>query len=337
MTPIIDFKDLNKLIKKHANNVFFFVDANTHNLCLPILLQELPDLKKYEILEIESGEKSKSLDLAQQLWMAMLELEADRHSLIINVGGGVVTDLGGFLASLYKRGVNFIHVPTSLLAMVDAAYGGKNGVDLALAKNAIGTFNNPEAVVLYPKFLETLPQEQIISGAAEMLKHGLIADKEHWTIVLNTWQNLSPESILRSAQIKTNIVIQDFNEAGIRKTLNFGHTLGHAIESYFLALEKPILHGNAVAAGIICAAYLSHTKTKLPLNQFEEIITSIQNIYPKLTIENNPDVLEWLIHDKKNKDGKLQFVLLTEIGKAIYNQPVTMEEAQNALEFYNKL
>lgn len=326
-----------ELAKVGQRKVFFLVDENTHEHCLPRLLAELPDLKGYEILEIEPGEESKDFEIAQSLWSALAELGADRKSLLINVGGGVVTDLGGFVAATYKRGIAFWHVPTSLLGMVDAAIGGKTGVDVDGIKNLVGTFSQPEKLFVIPDFLETLPEEQLISGMAEVFKHALINDKKYWTEAQKAYKTGNFESLVqRSVEIKSAIVLADEKELGQRKLLNFGHTLGHALESYFLEKGEAILHGEAVAAGMMMAAKLSTEKAGLSQASFEEIITVLSAVYTKLEWpqEEEKYILKWLTHDKKNDVGQLRFTLLREIGEGIFDVPVTFEQAEKALRWY---
>ena len=328
-----------ELAKLGDCKVFFMVDENTHEHCLPQLLAELPDLKGYEILEIEPGEESKDFEIAQSLWSALAELGADRKSLLINVGGGVVTDLGGFVASTYKRGIAFWHVPTSLLGMVDAAIGGKTAIDVDGIKNLVGTFSQPEHLFIIPEFLESLPEEQLISGMAEVFKHALIADRNYWAEAQKAFKNGTFQEIVKtSVAIKSAIVMADEKELGQRKLLNFGHSLGHAVESYFLEKGETILHGEAVAAGMMMEAKLSLEKAALPEDSFLEIIKVLSAVYPKLEwpIEDEAAILSWLAHDKKNEAGELRFTLLREIGKGIFDVPVTLDEAAIALNWYKE-
>ena len=329
-----------QLAYTNPSKVFFLVDENTHDECLLALLQDLPDLGEYEVLEIEPGEESKSAELAASLWAAMAELGADRDALLINVGGGVVTDLGGFVAATYKRGLKFWHVPTSLLAMVDASLGSKTGVDVSDVKNLAGTFSKADAIFIYPGFLETLPELEMRSGFAEIIKHGLIAEETHWKAALHAWQTGEIDEVLeRSAAIKLKVVDADERESGLRKILNFGHTLGHALESYFLAQKTPITHGEAVVAGMLMETYLSHKKTGLLEDAFEEIVTEITKIYEKLDwpSADNEAIAKYLAFDKKNEGGSYQFSLLRQIGQATYNIAVSHEEAIEALEWYCNL
>ena len=236
-----DFTSLNEYISQlNPSKIFILVDENTHNHCLPILLPNLETDAPFEVIEIEAGEENKNIGTATQLWEIFSEMEADRKSLLINLGGGVVTDLGGFVASTYKRGIRFINLPTTLLAMCDASIGGKTGIDHQYLKNVIGTFALPEAILFYPKFLDTLKFEELRSGFAEMLKHGLIADEKHWNDLISL-EKIAPQFIepfiQRSMEIKQDVVSKDFREQNIRKNLNFGHTIGHAVESLFRNAE----------------------------------------------------------------------------------------------------
>ena len=320
--------EINKLIEsKKYSSLFIICDENSHTHCVASFLGDIANELKIEIIEIEAGEELKNISTCVDIWNTLAELGADRKSLIINVGGGVVTDIGGFIAATFKRGLDFINVPTTLLAMVDASVGGKNGVDLGNLKNQIGTIVNPEMVYINTSYLNTLPQRQIISGYAEMLKHGLIYDDLYWQkcaqfsqINFNDLNNL----IHQSVQIKHNIVAQDPYEHGIRKALNFGHTLGHAIESYFLESQKPLLHGEAIAVGMILESFLSKEKNTLTDQSYLYIKTTLKKIYNLVTFTKNDidSIIELLVHDKKNEYGQVQFVLLDGVGAVHLNQNV---------------
>jgi 3-dehydroquinate synthase len=260
---------------------------------------------------------------------------------MLNLGGGVVTDLGGFVAATFKRGIDFINIPTSLLAMVDASVGGKTGIDLGNLKNQIGVFNVPKMVVIDVRFLETLPQNEMRSGLAEMLKHGLIFDRNYWNQFLDLGEKsfeALEEFIYQSIVIKNTIVMQDPNEKGIRKTLNFGHTLGHAIESYFLEnkTKKTLLHGEAIAVGMILESHIAKSKNLLSETDYLEIKKTIGAIYEPIVFAENDiePILNLLIHDKKNEFGTIQFALINGIGKAIINQEADNELIKLAFEDY---
>ncbi|UOK41788.1 MULTISPECIES: 3-dehydroquinate synthase [Flavobacterium] len=309
------------------SKAFIVVDSKTSEYCLPDFIANLATEVPLEIIEFECGEQFKNIETCFEIWSALTELGADRKSIIINLGGGVVTDLGGFVASTFKRGIEYINVPTTLLAMVDASIGGKNGVDLGNLKNQIGTITTPKAVLIDTNFLSTLPQNEMRSGLAEMLKHGLIQNKVYW----NKFKNLNSLStddlgvlIHESVEIKNNVVKQDPTENGIRKALNFGHTLGHAIESYFLENEekKALLHGEAIAVGMILEGYLSMEKSLISEEEYNEIKSVILDIFGLVEFTQNDieQIISLLIHDKKNEFGKIQFALLNGIGDIKINQ-----------------
>jgi len=329
------------LVRENYSSLFIITDTNTSQYCLPGFLSQVVTELPIEIIEIEAGESNKSIETCIQVWHTLTELGADRKSVVINVGGGVVTDLGGFAASTFKRGMDFINVPTSLLAMVDASVGGKTGVDLGVLKNQVGVINNPAAVLIDSNFLETLPANEMRSGLAEMLKHGLIADAEYWKRFTNlsglTTDDLE-SLIYQSVIIKKNIVEQDPTEKGIRKALNFGHTIGHAIESYFL--ENPnattLLHGEAIAIGMIIEGYFSLNKNLITQEEYYEIKTVINGIFDKVnfTAEDIQNIIKLLVHDKKNVSGEVQFALLDGTGKTVINQTVENNLIINGFDDY---
>jgi 3-dehydroquinate synthase len=324
------YEALNKQISENNySKIFIIVDSTTNDVCLPKLLTNIATELTIEIIEFESGEINKNIETCIQIWNVLTELGADRKSLILNLGGGVVTDLGGFVASTFKRGIDFINIPTTLLSMVDASVGGKTGVDLDHLKNQIGVFNTPKIVVIDTTYLETLSRIEMRSGLAEILKHGLIFDKAYWKQFLDLskidYADFD-QIIYDSIKIKNEIVLQDPDEKGIRKALNFGHTLGHAIESYFLENEnkKTLLHGEAIAIGMQLESYISLQKNLISTEEYIEIKTTINSIYEPIVFEEsdmNP-ILELLIHDKKNECGAIKFVLLDGIGKFITDQEV---------------
>ena len=329
------------LNSNNYSKIFVLVDENTSQHCLPNFLANLATEVEIEIIEIENGEEHKNIETCLQLWHALTELGGDRKSILLNLGGGVITDLGGFVACTFKRGIDFINVPTTLLSMVDASIGGKNGVDLGQLKNQIGIIKEPKAVVVISSFLETLPQVEMRSGLAEMLKHGLIFDKDYW----NKFKNLSSLSsqdlealIHESIVIKNKIVSEDLTENGIRKALNFGHTLGHAIESYFLENETKtkLLHGEAIAIGMILESYISMKKNLLSREEYFEIKYIIKDIYETIPFDENDieKIIELLIYDKKNEFGKIQFALLDGIGKVKINEEADNKMIHEAFEDY---
>jgi 3-dehydroquinate synthase len=336
------YEALNLHVKENKySNLFIIVDNNTNEFCLPNFLPYLETELTIEIIEFEAGEENKNIETCVQIWNVLTELGADRKSLIINLGGGVVTDLGGFVASTFKRGVDFIHIPTTLLSMVDASVGGKNGVDLGNLKNQIGVINIPVMVLIDTNYLETVPQNEMRSGLAEMLKHGLIYDKIYWEHFLDLKAidfSDFDALIYRSVEIKNEIVMQDPTEKNIRKSLNFGHTLGHAIESYFLESKNKttLLHGEAIAVGMVLESYISLHKNLISHEEYFQIKSSIKAIYNNITFDENDmdPILELLIHDKKNEYGNIQFALLEGIGKIKINQSVENELILEAFQDY---
>lgn len=325
------------LASRSPSKIFFLVDENTHEKCLIPLLQNLPDLNEMEILEVEAGESSKSVEVLSQLWEALSDLEADRSSLLVNVGGGMITDLGGFLASSYMRGIDFINFPTSLLAQVDASVGGKTGINLNHHKNRIGLFQEPIFTGICNDFLDSLSQVERLSGFAEMLKHGLISDKSYWEElcnfpILDEYPNT--RLIQKSVEIKAGFVNQDFRESGSRKILNFGHSIGHAYESLALENNISLPHGFAIAYGMMAESILSTKYLGLTEDDMNDIVLQIQGKYPEMEFEYKvDDLMAFIKVDKKNKEGKLNFSLLKSIGKAEFNVEVEEKDVINVLEF----
>ncbi|HRO74984.1 MAG TPA: 3-dehydroquinate synthase [Crocinitomicaceae bacterium] len=335
--------DFEMVLSENYTNAqkIIFVDENTHEYCLEYLLTNFDDLHDAEVIVLPSGEENKTIHTCIHVWEALAEYQISRHAVAICLGGGVVTDMGGLISSLYKRGIDFIHVPTSLLAMVDASIGGKTAVDLAHFKNMIGVFSNPKAVFIDTVFLQTLPIEDKIGGWFEMLKHGLIADKAHWeelkTIDFNAFY-IKEEWICHSLEIKNTIVTADFNEKNIRKNLNFGHTFGHAVESLFLANNETLNHGIAVGMGILVESFWSWKLGLLDETTLAEICETITEKISLPSLENVQAQQLWnfMLNDKKNNDNKVLSVLLTAIGKAIYDQEITFELVEEGLGFYKK-
>jgi 3-dehydroquinate synthase len=343
--PIYFSNTLNELADfvQNGNYSRFFVltDENTGKHCLPVLRQYIDELDNFDIIEINAGEESKNIDFCVGVWKMLIDFGADRQSLLINLGGGVISDLGGFAASTFKRGIDFVHVPTTLLSQVDASVGGKTGIDLDNIKNIIGTFTQPKAVFIEPLFLKTLPARQILSGLAEMLKHGLIADAKYWNkLKFSDLERPSAELVHRSVEIKNDVVIEDPHEKGIRKSLNFGHTIGHAIETYSLVHdENPLTHGEAIAAGMICEARLSVMKTGLSEAELHEITEVINGMYPKYEIDENSYQTLYSImqKDKKNQSGKINSSLLTKIGHCRIDNICTEDEIYEALRYHAEI
>lgn len=345
MISILDpsFSQLNAYLKEvNPTQLLILVDENTHEHCLPILLGNLETETPFEIIEIEAGEELKTLETATQLWEILTEFETDRKALMINLGGGVITDMGGFIASTYKRGILFINIPTTLLGMCDASIGGKTGIDHQFLKNIIGTFANPQKIFVFPEFLNTLPFVELRSGFAEMLKHGLIADANHWNDLISI-KELNAEQIFHlienSMKIKLNVVEKDFTEQNIRKTLNFGHTIGHAIESLFLEKGKPILHGEAVALGMICETRISFLEHLISKETADSIILNVRRFFPALDISgfSSEEILHLMKNDKKNSFGNISFSLIKNIGEATFDSSVSTENVNYALHYYQNL
>ncbi len=319
-------------ILSKASQVFILTDENIAPFWLPEVEYGLNCENAIEIL-IKPGEQHKNLQTVQRIWKTLMKHHVDRNALLINLGGGVITDLGGFAASSYKRGIKFINIPTTLLAMVDAAIGGKTGIDFGGAKNQIGTFAEAEDVLVDPVFLSTLPRREILSGWAEMLKYGFIVDANLLKSNLEDHQ----QYINRAGEIKREIVAQDPMEKGLRKILNFGHTLGHAIESHCMTTEYPLLHGEAVALGMAGALWLSVKHFGLDeqvLNDYEKklpVLLSEAEI--ALTDADVEPIMGYLAHDKKNKGEKPQFVLLEAVGKPVWDVEVDVDSIEQSLEY----
>lgn len=321
------------------SNIFVFADRNTSEACLPVFRAMLDDFSGFDLIETDPGEENKNIDFCIGIWKTLLDFGADRKCLIINLGGGVITDMGGFVASTYKRGVDFINIPTTLLSQVDASVGGKTGIDIDNVKNMVGTFSLPQAVFIEAEFLKTVPKREMLSGFAEMIKHGLIADREYYLKLKDTdYKKISTADIHRSVEIKNEVVTADPQEKGVRKILNFGHTIGHAVESYSLSKDKKSLtHGEAIAIGMICEAYLSHKNSTLTAEELAEIRLYISSVYPKYKIkEKSFDQLSVLMQsDKKNEHGNIMFSLLQSIGSCAYNCRVSESDIRECLEYYN--
>lgn len=322
------------------SRIFIIVDENTLQHCLPRLMHETENLEGAEIIELESGEENKNIEVCTQVWRVLSELGADRRSLIVNLGGGVISDLGGFAAAAFKRGIAFVNVPTTLLAMLDASCGGKTGVDLDGLKNEIGFFAEPLGVFIDPHFLHTLPKRELIAGFAEAYKHALIADAAYWQLLCSTdpanaeyWENI----IRRSVEIKQAVVAADPFENDLRRILNFGHTVGHAIETYYLEQSSAsLLHGEAVAAGMICETLLSVKYAGLNHETASEIINALVSRFPHIPVddEDGERLVELMRHDKKNYDGEIMLTLVQEIGKPITGIPVNANDLLDVLKQY---
>ncbi len=330
-----------KIKDKDYDKVFVLVDSNTKKNCFEtVLCLDLPFINKESVIEIKPSDSNKNLDSLSHVWECLGKLGASRHSLLINLGGGMVTDLGGFAASTFKRGIDFINIPTTLLSMVDASVGGKTGINFSGLKNEIGVFNDAILVIIRAEFLKTLKREELFSGYAEMIKHGLINNEEMWQELLNfdifkpDFSHLK-EMIRASIKVKERIVEEDPREQGLRKALNFGHTFGHSFESLSLEKDNPLPHGYAVAFGMISELYLSHIKVGFPLDKMRKTISYIKQTYGEFnfTCNDYEKIFEFMLHDKKNSSSKINFTLLGKIGDIKINQVCLKKELEEALDF----
>ena len=321
------------------DRIFVLTDTTTVELCWPII-KALPEFETAQMITIGATDEHKTLESLAFVWRSLQEGGASRHSLLINVGGGMVTDLGGFAASTFKRGLAYINIPTTLLSQVDASVGGKTGINFGGLKNEIGVFNCAQSVILSSEFLRSFDQQNLLSGYAEMLKHGLISDTESWKELLRfdleeiDYGQLG-SLVAKSVQVKERIVEEDPTEKGIRKALNLGHTVGHALESLALEREKPVLHGYAVAWGMICELYLSVIKCGFPKDKFRQTVQFIRANYGNFPLDckQYDRLFEFMKHDKKNEAGIINFTLLADIGDIRINQQATKEEIFESLDF----
>lgn len=327
------------LSENSYSQIALLCDENTSRDCLPKILDKLPE---HWLIEIQSGEENKNIETCEQIWSALTEGKFDRNSLLINLGGGVIGDMGGFAASTFKRGMDFINIPTTLLSQVDASVGGKLGIDFMGLKNHIGIFKEPKRVFIDTIFLNTLPKREIRSGFAEVIKHGLIADRNYWTSIENfdletgNWSEL----VEKSVKIKFDVVQKDPLESGFRKTLNFGHTIGHGIESAHLDDKGGrLLHGEAIAIGMICEAYLSTKLTGLETSKLDEIVSYILGKYDAKSVNKSyfEKIIELMYQDKKNQGRTINCSLLRTIGECTINIPISEPDILDSLFYYNKL
>ena len=342
MSTIVIDQNANSLPKFLRENEFskigVVVDEHTKVFCLPIVQALLPP---HDLIVIQSGEINKNLDTCQLIWHKLTEKSFDRKSLLINLGGGVIGDMGGFCAASFKRGISFINIPTTLLSSVDASVGGKLGIDFNGFKNHIGLFKEPQAVLIDPVFLDTLPRKELRSGFAEVIKHGLIADKEYYSEIINdgldqaNWNAV----IAHSVHIKSEVVKKDPIEEGLRKILNFGHTIGHALESHYLSTAHHLLHGEAIAIGMICEAFLSKKLTGLTEIELERITANLIGLYGKSKIMKSdfPAVVKKMYQDKKNSHNLLNHTLIKKVGEATYDIAVDEKDVMDALFYYEQL
>jgi len=326
------------------SGIYILVDENTRLLCLPLLRGKCPGLENALVIEVPGSESNKTIASIEKIWLQLVDGAAVRNSLMICLGGGVITDIGGFAASTYKRGMNFIHIPTTLLSMVDAALGGKTGVNLNSIKNQVGVFAPPKAVFIFNEFLSTLPSRQILSGYAEMLKHAMIDSEALFArlISLSSPEQISNEQdILESAAVKMKVVTEDLDEKGIRKVLNLGHTIGHAIEAYSQKHDSdPLLHGEAIAIGLVCEAFISVQMFGMPENDLKRLVNQVNRVYPhyRLKSQSSQELLAYMTHDKKNSSvSKLNFSLIRTIGQPVYDQYPGEKLILESLHFYMNL
>ncbi|NND77199.1 MAG: 3-dehydroquinate synthase [Flavobacteriales bacterium] len=328
--------------KNRNRQKFVLADENTLRLCWPMLAASIPKFDSIRVIETKSGEENKNIEVTANIWRILTDLEAMRGSILINLGGGVITDLGGFAASTFKRGIEFINIPTTLLGQVDASFGGKTGIDLNLYKNQVGTFSWPSGVFIFPEFLNTLSRRHILAGYAEMIKHALISESGYWEkIKANKLDNLDRliNSIPASIRIKNKFILDDPEESDQRKCLNFGHTIGHALETYSLeGREGSLLHGEAVALGMIAETYISYKKRFIKKDLLMEISNYIRPLYkfPKFDNVEYHRVIQIMKNDKKLRGKGMSMTLLKGIGQPRIDINVSSDQITSALDFLFK-
>jgi 3-dehydroquinate synthase len=332
-----------KINSGNFSSIFILVDENTEKYCLDIFLQK-SKIESYNKIVILSGESNKNIESCISIWDQLNSFKADRKSLLINLGGGVLTDIGGFAASTYLRGINFINIPTTLLGMVDAAHGGKTGIDFKLLKNQIGVFNEPLEVLLDNEYLKTLSKEEYVNGYAEVVKHSLLTNKSNLNFNSLIKLDLFKESehIINSySQVKNEIVESDKYESNIRKALNLGHTIGHAVESFSHISKKitDLKHGEAIVIGLITELYISHKKLNFPMKDLVAVKEHLSKYFSQISFSDSDidQVCDLMIYDKKNSSNKINFVLLKEIGDPRLDQYVNRDTFKESFLFYNNL
>ena len=331
-----------KINSDKFSSIFVLVDENTEKFCLELFIKK-SGIKSFNKIIISSGEENKNIDTCISIWGQLNSFKADRKSLLINLGGGVLTDIGGFAASTYLRGIEFINIPTTLLGMVDAAHGGKTGIDFKQLKNQIGVFNEPLEVLLDNEYLKTLSKEEFINGYAEVVKHSLLTDKPDLTFNSLIKLDLFKDSdyIINSySSVKNEIVESDKYESSIRKILNLGHTIGHAVESYSHISDKvdDLKHGQAIVIGIITELYISHKKFNFPLKDVLDVKEHLKKYFSLIQLQEDDimNIYDFMVYDKKNEGSKINFVLLKEIGKPVIDQIVNKDLFIESFEFYNE-
>ena len=322
------------LLKSSHSSICVLMDEHTEVYCYPLIEKSLPP---HKIIRVQSGEEHKDISTCSLIWQQLTNLTVDRHGLLIILGGGVLGDMGGFCAATYKRGIDFVLMPTTLLSQVDASVGGKLGIDFQHFKNHIGLFQEPASTLICTDFLNTLPVRELRSGFAEVIKHCLISDKAMWDKVrINTLANQDWKTLVKhSVEFKWSVVAEDPKEKGLRKILNFGHTVGHAVEGYFLGKGNRIFHGEAIAVGMICEGYLAHQKNLLDKNSLDQLVGYILQIFGKIEMPQLYDeILAGMIQDKKNKGNKILMALTNGIGKAIWDIEIREEDIKSSLTYY---
>lgn len=323
------------LARKNYTKTFVLTDEHTAHHCLPLLAEALP---AHSSFTVRHGEEHKTLTTCSVIWQAMTDAQLDRHAIVIVIGGGVLGDMGGFCAATYKRGIDFILIPTTLLAQADASIGGKLGIDFNNFKNHIGIFQQPALTLLHAEFLKTLPEAELRSGFAEVIKHALISDKNMWNVIRNRELRTQDwNALLRhSAEFKYSVINEDPHEKGLRKILNAGHTIGHALETFFLSNGNKVMHGEAVAAGLIAEGFIAVKRNLLAQHELEQIVSYIKSVFGKLVLTE--DILEKIaplaLQDKKNKGNKILCVLPDGIGKAKWDVEISVDEILEALRYY---
>lgn len=326
-----------------AGQRFLLGDENTLRHALPVLLAHVPALREASLIAIQPGERSKSPEVCHAIWSHLARHAAERDALLVNLGGGVVTDVGGFVASTFKRGIRWVNVPTSLMGMVDAAIGGKTGIDLDGVKNLVGTLRQPRAVFVHVPFLKTLGKRELLNGVAEMLKHGAILDADHWHAVrgasLHDLDALTP-LVHRSAELKCGVVDRDPEERGERRLLNFGHTIGHALEAAsWEAAQRGLTHGEAVAIGMLCEAWLAWRMDLLDREACDAIAHAVMELFPPYSLASTDHhrILSLMANDKKNAEGRFRFSLPVALGRGRHDVVVTAAQVGEALDHYRLL
>lgn len=327
---------LSRQLLSGYSRIAVLVDGNTRRLCYPRMQAQLPP---HSLIEVSAGEDHKNLTTCEHIWTSMTTAGLDRHSLLIVLGGGVLGDMGGFCAATFKRGIDFLLIPTTLLAQTDASVGGKLGIDFHSFKNHIGVFQEPVGTLISPEFLETLPFNELRSGFAEIVKHCLISDRTMWQKIRKKGIKEQPlgQLVAHSVKFKQRVVKKDPREKGMRKILNFGHTAGHAAEAWFLSQGSPVLHGEAVAAGMIMESHIAHSKKMLRADELDQITTYLKSIYGKLPVPEYSALASWVAQDKKNKGNRVLMALPSGIGKAKWDVPVSQQELEAAIAYYQSL